>query len=182
MSHLARQFECGWSSLIYRLFEDVSLRGSPSEVAETSLHGQNPRMHQLGFQSQKNLPFKVEKSPECQRVLEQRMRDNLLHKCPVFDDVSTFNASGMKAAGITAGFPCQASPAPFIPNWHLPRQMCSTILSCSVHGCREPAWPANKPGWATVALLSWSECGLCGTIWTRRRSKLRRALVNTSAQ
>lgn len=51
----------------------------------------------------------VERDPYCQRVLQQRIADGLLHDAPLWDDIHTFD--GRPWAGcvdvVTAGFPCQ---------------------------------------------------------------------------
>jgi len=55
----------------------------------------------------------VEYNEYCQKVLIQRQKDELLHKCPIFGDIRTFNSEGYAKAYkgmvdiITGGPPCQ---------------------------------------------------------------------------
>ena len=55
----------------------------------------------------------VEKDEYCQRVIQQRIRDEILDDAPIFTEIGTFIEDGYAAAYkgmvdvITAGFPCQ---------------------------------------------------------------------------
>jgi len=51
----------------------------------------------------------VECNQECVGVLKSRMKQGLLPEAEIVTDVRYFSAKGTKAAGVTAGFPCQAS-------------------------------------------------------------------------
>jgi hypothetical protein len=68
-------------------------------------------------ESKSNMPgnqsknTKVEQDPWCQQVLECRMSDGLLARCPIYDDVQTYHPVPGSADGVLAGFPCQA-PCP----------------------------------------------------------------------
>ena len=65
--------------------------------------------------------MQVEKDATCRKVLEQRMADQCLHKCPVLEDVTKVSYQDLSADGVVAGFPCQA----------LGGQFNSTKSSCS---------------------------------------------------
>ena len=50
----------------------------------------------------------VENNIACQTILKQRMKEGLLHDCPVESDVREFCADAVACDGVCAGFPCQA--------------------------------------------------------------------------
>lgn len=50
----------------------------------------------------------MEKSEACRNILEQRMREGLLHRCPLLNDVQEFDAAAIDSDLICGGFPCQA--------------------------------------------------------------------------
>ena len=66
-------------------------------------------------ESKSNMPgnqsrnTKVEQDRWCQQVLECRMSDGLLARCPIYDDVQTYHPVPGSADGVLAGFPCQAA-------------------------------------------------------------------------
>lgn len=59
---------------------------------------------------------KVEFDEFARCILEVRQREGFLHRCPVYNDVTTFSLRQCRsseiaeAQGITLGFPCQVSP------------------------------------------------------------------------
>jgi len=55
----------------------------------------------------------VEFNEDCQKILIQRQKDGLMHKCPIFGDIKSFVSEGYAEAYkgmvdiITGGWPCQ---------------------------------------------------------------------------
>ena len=56
----------------------------------------------------------MERDSFCSQILALRIRDGLLHRSILGDDVTTFKASQVHASGCGGGFPCQAGQLQFL--------------------------------------------------------------------
>lgn len=107
--------------------------------------------------------FQVEKSDACRTLLEQRMTEGFIHRCPVLNDVQEFNASTIDADLICGGFPCQARFFCGVVSWLLCSNMWYHVIFYLEVSCAWFSWEFaffERIAWHTGSEHSRSDAGI----------------------